>query len=72
MVLKYITFVFIASCGIQLFELVGDPKTTDVEAYELTWSNALYFSIITLMTVGYGDFVVYTTPGRIWVVLNAW
>lgn len=68
---KFLAFLFIASCGIQLLELVGDPSAVETEDGSMAWSNALYFAVITLMTVGYGDFVPYTLCGRIWVVFNA-
>mmetsp|Transcript_4423 Transcript_4423/g.18858 ORF Transcript_4423/g.18858 Transcript_4423/m.18858 type:complete len:1101 (-) Transcript_4423:299-3601(-) len=69
--LRFFAFLFIASCGIQLLELIGDPTKSDSEVYELTWVNSFYFAVITLMTVGYGDFVAYTILGRLWVVVNA-
>ncbi|KAJ8901596.1 hypothetical protein NDN08_003804 [Rhodosorus marinus] len=69
--LRFFAFLFIASCGIQLLELIGDSTRSDSEVYELTWVNAFYFAVITLMTVGYGDFVAYTILGRLWVVVNA-
>jgi len=69
--LRFFAFLFIASCGVQLLELIGDSTRSDSEVYELTWINAFYFAVITLMTVGYGDFVAYTTLGRVWVVVNA-
>lgn len=33
-----------------------------------TWIDALYFSIITLTTIGYGDFSPQTTAGKIFTI----
>ena len=36
---------------------------------KLSWVDALYFSIITLATVGYGDIVPHTTAGKLFTCL---
>ena len=33
-----------------------------------SWINALYFSIITLTTIGYGDFSPQTTAGKLFII----
>ena len=33
-----------------------------------SWINALYFSIITLTTIGYGDFSPQTTAGKLFTI----
>jgi voltage-gated potassium channel Kch len=33
-----------------------------------TWIDALYFSIITLTTIGYGDFSPQTTAGKLFTI----
>lgn len=71
LVLQMITFVFVTSCGVQLFELLGDPSgQLGSETFQITWANAVYFAVVTLMTVGYGDFVPYTLFGRLWIVFH--
>lgn len=35
---------------------------------DLTWIDSLYFSVITLTTVGYGDFSPATTPGKVFTM----
>jgi len=46
------SLVLIGTIGIALFE----P--------EITWKNALWYSFVTITTVGYGDFSPQTTAGR--------
>lgn len=71
LLLQMITFVFITSCGVQFFELLGDPgQTLRSETFQITWANSVYFAVVTLMTVGYGDFVPYTLLGRLWIVFH--
>jgi voltage-gated potassium channel Kch len=35
----------------------------------LSWVDALYFSVVTLTTVGYGDFVPVTDGGKLFTIL---
>jgi voltage-gated potassium channel Kch len=34
---------------------------------KLSWVNSIYFSVVSLTTVGYGDIVPKTDPGKIFV-----
>ncbi|PXF45524.1 Calcium-activated potassium channel slowpoke [Gracilariopsis chorda] len=69
--LQLLTFLFITSCGVQFFELLGDPsQVLRSETFQITWANSVYFAVVTLMTVGYGDFVPYTLFGRMWIVFH--
>lgn len=69
--MQLLTFLFVTSCGVQFFELLGDPgKALRSETFQITWANAVYFAVVTLMTVGYGDFVPYTLFGRMWIVFH--
>lgn len=36
---------------------------------DLQWIDSLYFCVITLTTVGYGDFAPTTTPGKIFTMV---
>lgn len=68
--LEMATFVFITACGVHFFELLGDPGTVAQKMFQITWANSLYFAVVTLMTVGYGDFVPYSFVGRLWIVVH--
>eukprot|EP00170_Pyropia_yezoensis_P002948 contig_12380_g2955 len=69
--LQLLVFIFTATCGLQFFELLGDPGAEmRSEQFELTTAHVIYFAVVTLLSVGYGDFVPYTLAGRLWVVVN--
>jgi len=67
--LEFIAFIYAFACGLQLFELLGDPtEHLTATTFELTFANSLYFTVVTIFTVGYGDFVPYTLLGRLWII----
>ncbi|KAA8493840.1 Potassium channel subfamily T member 2 [Porphyridium purpureum] len=69
--MQFLTFIFIAASAIQLFENLGDPTVElMLEEYDMDWFNALYFSVVAVATVGFGDFVPYTMLGRLWISFN--
>lgn len=35
---------------------------------DMTWLNAFYFCVITLTTIGYGDIVPTTNPGKLFTI----
>lgn len=66
----FLTHIYIFASGLQLFERLGDPLSVfRSTALELTMWNALYFTFVTVFTVGFGDFIPYTLLGRTWMVL---
>ncbi len=50
--------VFMLAIGTVFYHLVE----------KLAWLDAIYFSVITLATVGYGDIVPHTTAGKIFTI----
>lgn len=67
------TLFYILAAGIQLLELPGDLLTVEFRQKwfqygEWNFFNAAYFVIVTLSTVGYGDFSPVTVQGRIYTL----
>ena len=40
------------------------------EGNQIMWHNYFYFMIITISTIGFGDILVVTVPGRVIVVIS--
>jgi voltage-gated potassium channel Kch len=47
--------------------LVGSVIFMELE--KVAFIDALYFSVVSLLTVGYGDITPHTTPGKIFVMV---
>ncbi|XP_069123126.1 calcium-activated potassium channel slowpoke-like isoform X6 [Argopecten irradians] len=61
--------VWLASAGfLHLIENSGDPPDFS-NPQKLTYWECLYFLLVTMSTVGYGDIYATTTLGRIFIVL---
>ncbi|KAK2146163.1 hypothetical protein LSH36_628g03007 [Paralvinella palmiformis] len=54
---------------IHLVETTGDPFNDFNNGQDLTYWEAVYFCIVTMSTVGYGDIYCITTIGRIFMVV---
>ena len=55
--------LYYTTAGFMFFELEGRP--------ELNWVDALWWSVVTMSTVGFGDFFPITTGGRLLVGVPA-
>jgi len=45
---------------------IGSVFFSNVEHW--SWFNSLYFSVVTLTTVGFGDFTPHTTAGKVFTI----
>lgn len=59
---------FRALLGVVALTLVGGTVTMRI-AEGWSWLDALYFSVVTLATVGYGDLAPSTAVGKVFVML---
>ncbi|CAN8073091.1 unnamed protein product [Agarophyton chilense] len=67
--LEFIVFIYVFASGLQLFEQLGEPWETLIgTTFDLTLANSFYFTVVTIFTVGYGDFVPFTLLGRLWII----
>ncbi len=57
--LFFLSLLSYSVCGFMYFELSNNP--------DLSWSSAFWWSIVTMTTVGYGDFFPGTDAGRYFV-----
>ncbi|RWS12446.1 calcium-activated potassium channel slowpoke-like isoform X10 [Dinothrombium tinctorium] len=61
--------VWLTAAGfIHLFENSGDPLEFE-NIHSITYFECIYFLIVTMSTVGYGDIFCETTLGRVFIVL---
>ncbi|CAF4892609.1 unnamed protein product [Rotaria socialis] len=67
---KFIALLLTASGFVHLVENSGDFFCNYCNAQELDAFNAVYFMIITMTTVGYGDFSCKTYIGKSFVILS--
>ncbi|PXF42034.1 Calcium-activated potassium channel subunit alpha-1 [Gracilariopsis chorda] len=67
--LEFVVFIYVFASGLQLFEQLGEPWETLIgTTFDLTLANSFYFTVVTIFTVGYGDFVPFTLLGRLWII----
>jgi len=68
-----ILIIFGGALGIYLIEQGQQGTLTNNEkrsTSQWTYLNAVYFSVVTITTIGYGDFVPTTDGGKVWVVFQ--
>lgn len=66
LVLAFPLIIFVNTLVFYLNENFGNSEKNETHGFWL----ALYVSMITFLTIGYGDFAPKTTLGRIWAVLT--
>ena len=65
-----ITFWLTCSGAIHLLEVTGDPwRDFNNQRCDLTYQDYIYFIIVTISTVGYGDISPQTETGRVFIII---
>ena len=65
-----ITFWLTCSGAIHLLEVTGDPwHEFNNQRCDLTFQDYIYFIIVTMSTVGYGDISPQTEAGRVFIII---
>eukprot|EP00171_Calliarthron_tuberculosum_P009566 IDg9566t1 len=70
---QFLTLFYVLAAGIQMLEIPGDWLNATFKARwesfnEWTFFNCLYYVIVTLSTVGYGDLSPKTIQGRVYTI----
>ena len=73
LIFQCLSLFYTLAAGIQLLEIPGDLLSVEFRSRwfnfgEWNFVNALYFIIVTLSTVGYGDFSPTTIQGRVFTL----
>jgi hypothetical protein len=71
-VCDFVHLIFLFATSIYIFENLGNPPgLEDYDFSIFSLFNSVYFSVITALTIGYGDLYAKTVFGRLIVVLFA-
>uniref|UniRef100_A0A7S3YRS4 Potassium channel domain-containing protein n=1 Tax=Lotharella globosa TaxID=91324 RepID=A0A7S3YRS4_9EUKA len=65
LLLTVVVYVFLFASAIFITENLGDPEGIHYNPEEWSIYNSFYFMIVTMSTVGYGDFFATTLLGRL-------
>lgn len=63
-----ITIIYVFSCTIFILETIGNPPGTEYASDQFSFFTSIYFTFITVTTVGYGDVYAKTFLGRLSVI----
>ena len=70
LVFRFLTFWFTFAAAFHLLEVTGDPwHDFETRHCDLRFADYIYFQIVTITTVGYGDISPKTDSGRLFVSL---
>ena len=67
LLVRFVTFWLTAAGIVHLLEASGDPWEGFQNAQNVTFPEIIYFVMVTMSTVGYGDYFPETTTGRIFI-----
>ena len=67
LLMRFVTFLLTAAGIVYLLEASGDPWEGFQNAQNITFPELIYFVMVTISTVGYGDYFPITTIGRIFI-----
>ena len=67
LLVRFVTFWLTAAGIVHLLEASGDPWGGFQNAQDVTFPELIYFVMVTMSTVGYGDYFPETTAGKIFI-----
>ena len=68
---KFVLVLVFISCGVTVFSTQNTYPSGPLEGQHWTVMDSLYFAVVTLTTVGFGDFYPITKPMKLVTVPRA-